>query len=336
MIKVCLVGYGGIARAHKSGYRSEIEAKGLGEFCGAFEINPDRFERRVTTNLAEDTPKEVVDFRTYTDLDTMLETEKPDVVTVALPTYLHKDMTIKILKKGYNVLCEKPMALNSAECEEMIAAAKETGKKLMVGQCLRFAPEYEFLKDAIDTGKFGKVRSVFMERLSTAPIWGWENWYMDTAKSGGALQDLHIHDIDMARYLFGEPEKISCISKAGYSDYESAFSQLFYKDFVASIIGDWSLINHPFKPGYRIAFEKATVTWDYNELWVYPCDAAKYKVDLPAVNPYGAEAAFFGKVVTEGAQNTKNTPESAAATIKLIEALRQSADNGGAILEYDV
>ena len=127
MVKVCIVGYGGIARTHKAGYKAELEEKGIGKFVAACDINPDRFGKKVNTNLGDDAPAEVIDFNTYTDIDEMLEKEQPDIVTITLPTYLHKDMAVYVLKKGYNVMCEKPMSLTYADCLEMLEAAKESG-----------------------------------------------------------------------------------------------------------------------------------------------------------------------------------------------------------------
>ena len=94
------------------------------------------------------------------------------------------------------------MAHSSAECEEMIRVSYETGKKLMVGQCLRFDSSYLFLKECIDSKKYGPLRNLFMDRLSAYPKWGADKWYESTEKCGGCILDTHIHDIDMARFLW--------------------------------------------------------------------------------------------------------------------------------------
>ena len=335
MIKVCILGYGGIARTHKAGYKTELEDKGIGKLVAVCDIDPNRFEAKVDINLSTD-DSDKNDFNTYTDLDLMLETEQPDIVTLTLPTYLHKEEAIYIMKKGYNVFTEKPMSLNYEDCLEMLRVSKETGKKLMVGQCLHFFPEYDYLKEAAADGRFGKVRSAVFHRLSTPPIWGWDNWYMDTKRSNGCLFDMHIHDIDFARYAFGDPKKVSCISKAGYSDYESAFSTLYYDDFAVSAIGDWSLNHFDVQAYYRVAFENAVLEWKDYKLTVYPKDAEKYVVELPAVNGYGAEVAYFAEYIKGNVDCSKNDPESAAKSIRLAETLRDSADKGGEIVPFEV
>lgn len=334
MVKVCLVGYGGIARTHKAGYKQELEEKGIGKLVAVCDIDPKRFEAKVDINLSADDGSKL-DFNTYTDLDEMLEKEQPDIVTLTLPTFLHKEKAIYIMRKGYNVFSEKPMSLCYEDCLEMLEVAKETGKKLMVGQCLHFFPEYAYLKEVIDDCRYGKVRSVAMHRLSGPPIWGWENWYMDTSRSNGCLFDMHIHDVDFARYAFGEPKKVSCISKAGYSDYESAFTTLYYDDFAVNAIGDWSLKGFDFQAYFRVGFEKATLEWKDFKLTVYPVDDKKFEVELPSVNGYGAEVAYFADYIKNGRDCSKNDPVSAAKTIKLAETLRESADKGGAIIDFE-
>lgn len=334
MLKICILGYGGIARVHRDSYK-DLEAKGKAKLVAVCDIDESRFDQKIDINIQGDDSEKSESFNTYLDLDEMLEKEKPDIVTVTLPTFLHTEKTIYLLEKGYNVMCEKPMSLTYEGCKQMLAAAEKSGKLLMIGQCLHFASEYEFLKEAVESGKFGKVRSAFFQRISSPPLWSWENWYMNTERSGGCIYDLHIHDIDFVRYAFGEPKKISCISKAGYTDYESAFSTLWYDDFAVTAIGDWSLLNYGFAPSYRVAFEKAVLEWKDYRLTVYPTEGEKYDVALDNKSAYGAEVEYMCDILTEGFENKKNAPESAALTIKLVQTLKKSADNNGDITEFN-
>ncbi|MEA2068337.1 MAG: Gfo/Idh/MocA family oxidoreductase, partial [Verrucomicrobiota bacterium] len=74
----------------------------------------------------------------YTDAAEMLANENLDAVSIALPTHLHKAVSIQCLEAGVHVLCEKPMALNTPDCDAMIAAASKAGRHLMVAHCVRF------------------------------------------------------------------------------------------------------------------------------------------------------------------------------------------------------
>jgi len=152
-------------------------------------------------------------FNCYTDMDEMIEKEELDLVTIALPTYLHCEATVKCLKKGINVFCEKPMALDVEQCQLMIDTAKEAGKRLMIGQCLRFWGEYEVLKEYVDNGKLGKPVSAYFFRGGSTPMWSFENWLQHRECGGGALHDQHVHDVDMVSYLFGMPKAVSTVGK---------------------------------------------------------------------------------------------------------------------------
>lgn len=336
MLKICILGYGGIARAHKAGYTA-LKKKGKAKLVAVCDTDPARFEQAVKTNLDSGEAKaEPLPFNTYTDLDEMLEKEQPDIVTVCLPTFLHKEKTVYLLQKGYNVMCEKPMSLKYEDCLEMINAAKSAGKILMIGQCVRFFSEYEYLKNIIDSGEYGKVRSAYFHRLSVPPVWGWQNWFMDSDLSGGCIHDLHIHDIDFIRYAFGEPRKVSCISREGYTKWESAVTSLWYDGFAVTAIGDWSLKNHPFEPAYRVAFEKATVEMSGGKVTVYPVDGEKLEPEIPAKNGYGAEVEYMCDVLNGETENTKNRPESAAISVKLAETLKISAARDGEPVAFEV
>ncbi len=329
MLKVALVGFGGIAASHRRGY-PKFEAMGKIKFVCACDINPEAFTKRQSINISTDDGGVEEDIRRYTDLDEMIAKEEIDFFDVCVPTFLHKEITTKLLRLGYPVLCEKPMSLTYDDCCEMIAASKESGKPLMIGQCLRFYPEFDYIKEVIDSGRYGKVIGAFFHRLSPPPVWGWENWFMDPARSGGCITDLHVHDIDIIRYLFGEPDAVSCRTSTSICLHDTVHSSLFYGDVPVTAVGDWTLAGVPFRAESRIQFEKATIVFD-NDLTVYPKDGESFKVPLEAVSAYGEEVGFFADVVTGEIENKKNTAESAASTIRLVECLRKSADANGAI-----
>lgn len=334
MLKAGIIGFGGIAKAHRSGY-ANLEKQGKAQLVCACDIDPDAFTRKITINL--DTGKaelqEHITF--YTDLDEMLAKEEIDLLDLCVPTFLHKELAVKLLNRGYHVMCEKPMALTYDDCTEMLRAAKENGKQLMIGQCLRFFPAYEYAKEVIEDERFGRVLGAFFSRLSPPPVWGWENWFMDPARSGGCLTDLHIHDVDMIRYLFGEPEAVSCRASTSLSVYDTVHSTFFVGDTPITAIGDWSLKGVPFSASYRLDFEKATLVSNASSVTVYPKDGGEsYKPELHGVGGYEGELSYFCDVIEGRTENVKNPPESAARTVSLVENLRESAKNGGRVLPF--
>lgn len=336
MIKVAMIGFGGIANtAHFPPYK-KLEEDGLAQLVAVCDTDEARFKGKTTINIGASDEGLERSFATYTDWREMLTHETVDMVDVCLPTFLHAEVVSAVLSMGYPVLSEKPMASTYADCRKMLDAAKKSGQQLMIGQCLRFSNNYNFLKKAITENTFGKLRTAIFRRFSAPPRWGWQNWYMDIEKSGGALQDLHIHDVDMVRYLLGEPLAVSCDTTDIYSGDDIAYSRMYYKDATVLAIGDWSREGCNFQADFTVSFEKATVVLGKDGITVYPRGGSAYKTDVEGNDFYEAEIRYFVQLLKNGCENTENPPESAAATIKLIETLRKSARSGGEKIPFTV
>lgn len=156
----------------------------------------------------------------YTSIDEMLDAPlELDGVSVALPNYLHAPVTIKALNKGIHVLCEKPMAMNAQEAEEMLKAAKKNDRKLMIDFSYRFIDHCIALKKIIDKGAIGKIyycRSVWHRRRGGIPKFG--SWFgVKSLSGGGPLIDLGVHRLDLALWFMGYPRAVT-VSASTY-DY---------------------------------------------------------------------------------------------------------------------
>jgi len=146
---------------------------------------------------------------TFTDYETMLAKVKPDLVSVALPNFLHAPVTLAALAAGAHVLCEKPMAMTVAEAEQMRDAAKAAGKQLGINLSFRFTPQARALKDLADNGFLGHAYHAHTRwtRRDGFPKFG--GWFGQRDKSGGGpLIDLGVHRIDLAMWLMGSPEPV--------------------------------------------------------------------------------------------------------------------------------
>lgn len=336
MLKAGLIGFGGITNAHRNGY-ARLQELGRVQLVCAYDIDPNAFQKRTAINIDVSGDSNTESLHFYTDLDEMLKNEELDFVDICVPTFKHKELAVELLRRGYNVLCEKPMALNFADCREMIDASQNSGKELMIAQCLRFYPEFEYVKSVIDDGRYGKVLSAFFTRLSPPPTWGWENWFMDYERSGGCITDLHVHDIDIARYLFGEPDAVSCRASHECSRYATVQTSLFYGNTPITAIGDWTHKGVSFSADCSIALEGATVIYERGVLTVYPKDGTEpFHPDIRKLDGYTGEIEYFCAVVNGEASNTRSPATSAALTVKLIELMKQSADNGGEILDFEI
>mgnify|MGYP003299465068 CR=1 FL=1 len=272
----------------------------------------------------------------FTDYADIINNDAIDVVTVAIPDQQHVRVSCDLLRAGKHVLCEKPMALNSAQCEEMLAVAKETGKELMIGQCLRFSDAYRYVKKCIDENTFGELKNLNMYRLSAHPEWGFENWFQDDTRSGGCILDMHIHDIDMARYLLGEPEAVSVTAFNGQTRWQVENTRLFYPNLTVVADGSWNEgRKSPFSAGLRARFEKAQVVMQGYAVKVYPNEGDPFVPDIPVCRPFTEEFAFFIDLLLNNKENLENPAESAYKTVKLVELLRESADNGAATVSVN-
>ena len=140
--------------------------------------------------------------RTYTYGMELIERENLDAVHICLPSYLHTEHAVAAMKKGMNVLVEKPVCLTREEGELLLETQKETGVKVMVGQVVRAFDEYRYLKEVYDNKTLGKLKSIVMQRVSGNVRWGFEGWFHDEKKSGSVVLDLHIHDLDFLRYMW--------------------------------------------------------------------------------------------------------------------------------------
>jgi predicted dehydrogenase len=234
-----------------------------------------------------------------------------------------------MLRRGYHVMSEKPMSLTYADCCEMLEAAKGAKGQLAIGQCVRFYPSYQYLMDCVKTEKYGKVVSGDFYRLSTTPDWGFENWFLDTDKSGGCITDLHVHDIDIIRHIFGEPKAITALATHNVARYDSCHTTLHYEGFDLFAVGDWSLTKRPFEAGFRVSFEHATLTLERNgDFTLFPRDGGDPEsIELPAFNAYANEIAYLCDVIEGKTENLLNTPASAARSIYLTERIKESADS---------
>ncbi|MFC2154102.1 Gfo/Idh/MocA family oxidoreductase [Candidatus Altiarchaeota archaeon] len=148
----------------------------------------------------------------YTDYKKLLD-QKPDAVSIAVPTVLHKDFCLEAIKRGIHVLVEKPIADTIENGKEIMAAAKEKGLVLMVGHIERFNPVVERLKKHIDAGKLGQIVHMTAKRVGP---------FNPRIKDVGIIIDVGVHDIDIMSYLYSSPiQGTYAIAGNGGSDIET-------------------------------------------------------------------------------------------------------------------
>lgn len=213
----------------------------------------------------------------YQNYDAIRDNPDIDIVYICLPVSMHAEYTIRAAKAGKHVLCEKPMALSSRECENMIAACKQAGKKLMIGYRCHFeAHNLEAIRRA-RAGDIGKLRYFRSEHGFT--MGSPDSWRLKKAMSGGgSLMDIGIYALQAARYMTGE-EPVAVYAKETTDRSDPRFREVedmieFQLEFPSGVIGSCMSMysanqNHILLMGDkgRIELEPGT-GYGGNRLWV--------------------------------------------------------------------
>lgn len=146
----------------------------------------------------------------YLSIDELLKNEQDvDLVAICTPNGLHAQHTIKSLKAGFHVLCEKPMAINVHDCGEMIKVAESANKRLMIVKQNRFNPPVKAVKDLIESNKLGQIYSVQLNCFwNRNPDYYKDSWKGTLGLDGGTLYTQFSHFIDLLYWIIGDVKKI--------------------------------------------------------------------------------------------------------------------------------
>lgn len=312
MLKVGLVGVGGISGAHIPAWQSMEDV----ELVALCDVRPEQMTR-------------YPELRQYTNMDDMLAKEQLDILDICLPTYLHADAAVKAMERGIHVLSEKPVSLKTEDVHRLYETAKRNNVRFMVAQVLRFWPEYVYLKEIYDSGRYGKLLSGRMARLGHMPGWSWDNWMKDESRSGLVPFDLHIHDLDFMVYTFGKPKQVSSF-RARRPDQDVFTAVYQFDGFYVDSEATWYAAPYPFHATYRFQFEKALIVLD-GALTVYEVDGKTFTVgadggetggiELPPTNAYANEIRYFADCVKAGRDANRVKEEELETVVKILKGI---------------
>lgn len=264
MLKIGIVGIGFMGMIHYLAYQ-RIENVKVVALCESY--SKERLAGDWTKIKGNFGPAgkqmDLAGIATYDNIDDLLKDPNVDVVDICLPPASHAANTIAALKAGKNVFCEKPISLRQEQGVEMVAAAKETGKILMIGHVLPFFNEFNYIYKAAAENRFGKLLGGSFTRVISDPKW-LKNFY-SLDGSGGPMLDLHIHDAHFIRLLFGMPRTVQCAGRLRGDVPEYFNTQFLYDDpnlVVTATSGCIMQQSRPFQYSYEVHFEKATVFTD--------------------------------------------------------------------------
>lgn len=269
--------------------------------------------------------------KVYTDGKALIEECALDLLDICLPTFLHKEYAEAAMGKIPYIVLEKPAVLSVEEGEVLLAGQKKTNTQIGVGHVIRFFKEYEYLKQAIDEGRYGRLVNLTLRRVSPSPAWDWASWRKDSRKSGGAILDLHIHDIDYMLYALGEPLRVYSAKNTLGEANSYVTTTCEYADFTVSVEGTWFLpASYPFNMYYRAVFENAVLEYDKGRLCLYDgegCrDIALGKAEdssvsvgnLSELGGYLEELTYFVGCAKEGAPILRATLSDGVRSLRFI------------------
>ena len=319
MLKVALIGIGGMGGCHFDCYK-DIKNAGVIAVC---DVRKDMAEEKVSDK----------NVHIYESYDELLKNEQPDYVDICTPSYMHREMSIKALEKGINVLCEKPMSLNSEDTAAIIAAAEKSGKIFMTAHVVRFMKAYMYLKSVIDSKELGSLLRLDMKRISAVPQWSWEDWMRDTEKSGGTPIDLSIHDIDFIQYVLGEPKEVHGVYHKLRDNNDFIVSELVYDNCIVTAEAAWYNYDIEFEAKFDAVFTGGMIRYSGGELFKngekVELDVSKLSkntgINISNADGYGGEIEYFVSCVENGVKPQIVTPDSSQASIKLIERILKNS-----------
>lgn len=241
-IRIGIIGLG-MGRIHLEGYAGASGAR----VVGLADLNEERL-RTMKPNVPE--------ARLYTDAEEMLREERPDLVSVALPNFLHEKVTFMALEAGAHVLCEKPMSMDVESALHMRDKAAACGKHLFINFSKRFGPVGRAAKSLVEEGALGEIYHGYCQWTRRGGIPGFGGWFGQKDKSGGGpLIDLGVHELDQVLWLMGKA-KPSTVS--GMAHYRRGLEQA-RKEGKAFDVEDFATGFIRTDTGASILFE---VSWD--------------------------------------------------------------------------
>ncbi len=264
----------------------------------------------------------------YSRIADFLADPELDAIDVCLPTDLHADLAVAALTAGKHVVCEKPMALTPVDCDRMIAAAEANNRVLMIAQVLRFWPEYLYLQNFAASGEYGPIRSATFVRRSGIP--DWSGWLPDALRSGGALLDMLIHDIDQILLLFGPPDRVVAKSMGGPDTVAASF--LYANGPEVRLQGGWFEAGTPFSMSFQVRADRASLELTSTGLFLSDQAGQRNKIELPQEDPFRSEIAYFTQCCKENTPPTRCLPRDSAKAVEIALLLAQSRAEGGAHL----
>jgi UDP-N-acetylglucosamine 3-dehydrogenase len=267
----------------------------------------------------------------YSDPERLINDPNVDAIVVCYPTELHAKYVLAALNQGKDVFCETPVALSLEEANQMVQAATENGKQLLVALFGRFVSPYKHIREMVSSNHLGKIRTVFSNRR-TAPIWGgdWDENF---------ILNLMLHDIDYVYWLLGKPLAVTSRgleSPGGGWNHVSIMME--YENAMVTVEGCGIMPpSFPFSTSLRVVGSEAAIDLKWH--WggdrpviateYYPREGKPEMLSIVDYDPYEAECRYFIDCIQGKTDSKLLSIETARASLGIALTAKESLEQNG-------
>lgn len=198
-VRIGIIGCGGIANGKHMPSLKKLPDVEMVAFCDIIRERAEKAAHEYGINGAE----------VYEDYHELLDRKDIDVVHVLTPNREHSQITVDALNAGKHVMCEKPMAINTAEAQRMLDAARKTGKKLTIGYQSRFRQDSIYLKKACEAGELGDIYYARAQAVRRRAVPTWGVFLNEFEQGGGPLIDIGTHALDLTLWMMDNYEPVA-------------------------------------------------------------------------------------------------------------------------------
>ncbi|MCL1587268.1 MAG: Gfo/Idh/MocA family oxidoreductase [Actinomycetia bacterium] len=249
-----------------------------------------------------------------------------DVVDICAPTHTHASYIAAAADARVDIVCEKPLARTAAEARDAVAVCEAAGVRLLVGHVVRFFPEYAAARDAVVAGDIGSVGVVRLDRSTYLPA-GASSWFSDRSKSGGVVLDLMIHDVDYARWVAGDVERVYARSAGGGDHVLATLSHT--NGAISHIQASWAYPMGSFRAAFEIAGSDGLIQRHVAVPFEASVEASDDVSDVPqppsssTESPYITEIRHFSSVL-HGSGEPRVTADDGARAVAICDGIAES------------
>lgn len=268
----------------------------------------------------------------FNTLTHLLEDARPNILCICSATAEHAEHVELATQAGAHIICDRPIAKNLDEARQIIHSVSKAQVTMMVGQVLRFWPEYVAAQKIIESGDIGQVMSFTTSRVSGTISSTWQNRLLNPALGLGVLEAL-IHDIDFIGWLIGKPSSTSAI---GIEHPSGAIGQIqcllnFPRGEQASCEASYMVpLSFPLSMYLRILAEKGTIVYEFRgalssqgassrNLVLTRVGSQPQVIDITIRDPFEDEVAYFIECIETGQQPQLGSLEQAIQALETIQ-----------------